>query len=341
MTYNIHAWRDSYHKCNFERVVDAINQVQADIVCLNEVLHPFATPTSITDNNGNKIDKGQEKSCQEYYDLVQSGNAKGVQINPQFLVPEKDSFLQLLSDRINLSYYDYFGATEDSYFGLGTSFGNAILSRYPIQKNHHVLLETQDGDINLGSQERSFVDPRAFSMATIDVSSSRKNVTEEELVGICYTHLDHKSEELREKQIQRGLIEMKAFVEGKTNNSKLPKIPLIICGDLNTFQKSDCSSECWTDIVSMYEDNNWSSPPETSLVLTALENEGFRDAFYDVHNHKKVHPSPTCWTHKPLMRIDHMWISSSDEDPSDEKNVMTVTQYERSESKASDHFPIW
>ena len=40
VTMNIHAWRDSDHRLNFDRLVAQLRTLNADVVCLNEVLHP-------------------------------------------------------------------------------------------------------------------------------------------------------------------------------------------------------------------------------------------------------------------------------------------------------------
>ena len=44
VTMNIHAWRDSDHRLNFDRLVAQLRTLNADVVCLNEVLHPFCAP---------------------------------------------------------------------------------------------------------------------------------------------------------------------------------------------------------------------------------------------------------------------------------------------------------
>ena len=44
VTMNIHAWRDSDHRLNFDRLVAQLQKLRPDVVCLNEVLHPFCAP---------------------------------------------------------------------------------------------------------------------------------------------------------------------------------------------------------------------------------------------------------------------------------------------------------
>ena len=51
-------------------------------------------------------------------------------------------------------------------------------------------------------------------------------------VGVCSTHLDHKAEQLREKQI-RAVISSAQVAFGGQEDPRI--IPHFICGDLNTF----------------------------------------------------------------------------------------------------------
>jgi endonuclease/exonuclease/phosphatase family metal-dependent hydrolase len=46
ITFNIHKWRTSDDQPNFRLLVDLLKRVNADVIGLNEVLHPFPTETS-------------------------------------------------------------------------------------------------------------------------------------------------------------------------------------------------------------------------------------------------------------------------------------------------------
>lgn len=160
MTYNIHAWRDSDHQCNFDRVIQVINQVKPVILCLNEVLHPFAAPSRTCST------PQQESLAEEYYRRVERGDGRNSLIDKSFIPEmEKETFLHKLAKATNLENIDFLGATDNSFFGKGSFFGNAILTRYPIEDCLSVPLDAEDGDIKLGNQKRDFVDARAFSAA--------------------------------------------------------------------------------------------------------------------------------------------------------------------------------
>lgn len=183
MTYNIHAWRDSFHRCNFDRIVQVVNEVQPDILCLNEALHPFARPPS------------PSKKIDEYYERVQNKQGQGHPVNPALIAAnEKLSFLHQLGEKIGLTTLDFVEATDNSYFGQGVSFGNAILTCHTIVESCHVLMEVEEGEEDLGNQRRDFADPRSFGAAIIEIDNQHR-------IGVAYGHLDHKSEQLREKQI--------------------------------------------------------------------------------------------------------------------------------------------
>ena len=336
MTYNIHAWRDSDHQCNFDRVIQVVNQAKPDILCLNEVLHPFATPSRTSSTP-------QQKSiAEEYYNSVEHGNGKNSLINKTFIPDkEKETFLHKLAKATKLENIDFLGATDNSFFGKGTSFGNAILSRYPIEDCIHVPLDVEDGDIKLGNQKRDFVDARAFSAAILDLGSDEKD-DKQKRIGVVCTHLDHKSEELREQQVKRGIRKSEPFLEG---------IPHLICGDFNTFQGSDNDEKSWQKILNLYKDRGWPTPSERSLVIDALVNDfGYQDAFYESLKHEsndgskssqQILPQPTSWTANPLMRIDHVLLKNQPTELGTlAANTLVPIHYYRIDTDASDHFPV-
>lgn len=343
MTYNVHAWRDSDHRDNYGRVLDVIGRVDPDILCLNEVLHPFVAP-STTDG------------AHEYFEAVKRQGGRGVS-PPKSSVPRNadESFLHLLAESSGLVNWDFRAATDDCFFGR-VPFGNAILSRFPIKNCAHVPLLLEPGDIALGEQPRDVVDPRLFSAATVvlpeDCNSDGGGETN---LGVCFAHLDQKSEELREKQMLRALSAME---------EQMGDTPHVFCGDLNTFQSSDCNSEGWAAIQELYSSRGWPEPRERSLVLDALMEADYKDAFYQVEAASSApgtlrpssldgglesvdgemqrgdFPGPTCWTKKTLnvMRIDHLWTSPQRPGA---KFRIQPRQYSRVLTDASDHFPIF
>lgn len=311
MTYNVHAWRDCSHVDNFQRVVEAVQAVQPDICCLNEVLHPFVAP------------KGSDGLS--YYEDVKDGKGRGL-VLPRDHLPSKveDSFLYRLAKDTGLQYLEY-GAADpvDSSFGR-VPFGNAILSRYAIKSYTHVPLEVDEGDIDLGFQKRDIVDPRQAIVATVDVDGK--------CVGLISTHLDQKSEELRGKQTMK--------VVKAANNILSSECPTIICGDFNSFRRSDMDEATWRDLCELYESRTWGRPNEVSLVLKALEDDGYADTFAFSGDQ---YPKPTCWTDTPVMRIDHMLVKSPQVKSGKQKSHYDIKAltHQRVEVDGSDHFPVF
>ena len=311
MSYNIHAWRDCDHKDNFDRIVEAVQLVNPDICCLNEVLHPFVAPG------------GSEGS--QYYEDVKDGKGRGLKL-PSDHLPAKieDSFLYRLAKHTGLDYLEY-GAADpvESSFGR-VPFGNAILSRFPFKSCTHVPLEVEDGDVELGYQERDIVDPRQAIVATVNVDGKK--------FGVICTHLDQKSEELRGKQMMK--------VIKAANRILSPDHPKIICGDFNSFRRKDMDRPTWEALCELYKSRSWGQPNEVSLVLEALEKDGYADTFTFSGGQ---YPKPTCWTDTPVMRIDHMLVKSakpqSDGKQSKPHDIRAIS-HQRVDLDGSDHFPI-
>mmetsp|Transcript_25831 Transcript_25831/g.74735 ORF Transcript_25831/g.74735 Transcript_25831/m.74735 type:complete len:356 (+) Transcript_25831:179-1246(+) len=311
MTYNVHAWRDCSHVDNFERVVEAVRAVKPDICCLNEVLHPFVAP--------------QGSDGLSYYEDVKDGKGRDLTLPSDHLPSNvEDSFLYRMSKDTGLEYLEY-GAADpvDSSFGK-VPFGNAILSRFAIKNYTHVPLKVDEGDIELGFQKRDIVDPRQAIVATLDVDGK--------FFGLISTHLDQKSEELRGKQAMK--------VVKAANDILSPEYPTIICGDFNSFRRRDMDEATWKDLCDLYESRSWGRPNEVSLVLKALENDGYAETF---SFSKGQYPKPTCWTNIPVMRIDHMLVKSPPVESGSQKSLYDIKalSHQRVEVDGSDHFPIF
>lgn len=316
LTYNIHAWRDASHHCNFDRVVKIVEEVRPDVLCLNEVLHPFARPLEAS------------QVVDDYYTQVRNNQGRDRQVDSCFLQShdEERSFLHRLAQETSLPNIEFVGATENSYFGKGVWFGNAILTCHPILEFLPVPLPVEDGDLELGRQERDFVDPRSFGVAKVRVGDNH-------CLGVAFGHLDHKSEELREKQIATAVEKIQSFLKNTSH---------IICGDFNTFQKSDSDSKGWKEILDLYSSRGWPAPPESSLVLDALREVGYTDTFYeclqgDLSESHSVLPDPTSWSNNPCFRIDHIFVKNAFE----ERGARIVSKrHYRIDCDASDHFPV-
>nr|DAD37856.1 TPA_asm: hypothetical protein HUJ06_008497 [Nelumbo nucifera] len=121
-------------------------------------------------------------------------------------------------------------------------YGNAVLSKWPI-KRWHVQKICDDTDF------------RNVLKATVDVPQAGE-------VNFNCTHLDHLDENWRMKQIN-------AIVQSNDG-------PHILAGGLNSLDKTDYSTERWTDIVKYYEEIGKPTPKVD--VMTFLKGKQYVDA---------------------------------------------------------------
>jgi endonuclease/exonuclease/phosphatase family metal-dependent hydrolase len=310
-SYNLHGWRDTDHYDNLERIVHTLSKINADVVALQEVLHPFRPPSEPT-------------AAQAYFDRVKAGKGNGFVAD--YLEENDRPYLQELADALGLPYISFGKATDDGYFGY-FGYGNAILSRYPIvAEEHHVVKPHERHQAG----RRIEAEDRCISIVTVEVTPTSQKT-------FCVTHLDQLSDELRVEQLS----EMLQYANAVGDH--------IMCGDFNAFQRSDCTEEIWQKIVDDAKSKNWTPPSETNGACELVAKMGYRDAFYMSENHlcgsmdselaiegaaadtKK--PGPTCWVVKPLLRIDYCYLSQGLDD-------VSITQYQRILDDGSDHFPI-
>ncbi|KAJ1455364.1 Endonuclease/exonuclease/phosphatase [Pelagophyceae sp. CCMP2097] len=300
LTYNVHAWRDSDHADNFERLVETINAAQPDFVCLNEVLHAF---------------DGADQAA-DYWQTVQDGKGRGLVVQE---CSEASSYLHRLARRCGFDHIHFSQATrEDCYFG-DISFGNVVLSKVASVDSGAIHMMAESDDLHLGDQQRDYVEDRSCCYATFKLVDGVE-------VTLCAVHLDHKSEPLRKKQLEMVL-------DGLPDSARSAEANVVVCGDLNTFRAEDHSSEEWQKIVDVYAARGWGVPEDDSLALDYLESMGYLDAF--ALTGPACVKKPTCWTHEPLFRIDHFMLSSNLAD-----SVTAPVVYNVHDSTASDHFPV-
>jgi len=180
MQFNIHGWRDTYHKDNFERVVASVLEEQPDVLVLNEVLHPYVLP-----------------SVEGYLQLVKAGQGNGF-VDPDLPTPD-ESYLHKLSLATGLHYYTFGQATADGYFG-SFGFGNAILSRFKLEEVQHTVLKAES--FEYAADRRIEAEDRAVSSALVCGSTPLRVFT---------SHLDQLDEGLREQQAQVIVDQMQAL----------------------------------------------------------------------------------------------------------------------------------
>lgn len=294
MTYNVHAWRDSDHVDNFARIVDVCAAAAPDVLCLNEVLHPY--------------DGAAQDAA--YFAAVAAGEGRGRAVAD--CGAAADAYLGRLADALDMPHVSYVEADcAGSYFGVAP-FGNAILSRRPFVASGTVALAAEAGDVDLGPQARDSVEDRALVWAEVDVRGER--------VTVAAAHLDHKSEPLRAKQLRACLAGLEASGAGAS---------ALLCGDFNTFRRRDHDDAAWASILAFYASRGWPEPDEVSAALDVCGAAGYADAAADFGP-----LAPTCWTHNPLFRIDHVQLSAA------LRRRCRVADYRRLDSGASDHFPV-
>jgi len=310
-SYNLHGWRDTDHGDNLERVTATLKKMNADVVALQEVLHPFRPPSG-------------DVAAQAYFDTVKSGKGNGFAAD--YLGKDDVPYLQELADALGLPFVSFGKATEDGYFGA-FDYGNAILSRFPIvAEEHHVVKPAARHQAG----RRIEAEDRCISIVTLQTTPTSQQ-------NFCVTHLDQLSDELRVEQ----LTEMLEYANAVGAH--------IMCGDFNAFQRSDCTEEQWQKIVDDANSKKWTPPAETNGACELVAGMGYRDAFYLSDNHlsgsvdssvaienaaediKK--PGATCWVVKPLLRIDYVFLSQGLDDA-------RISQYQRILDDGSDHYPI-
>ena len=310
-SYNLHGWRDTDHHDNLERLTATLNKINADVVALQEVLHPFRPPS-------------EPAAAQAYFDRVKAGKGNGFVAD--YRKDDDVPYLQELADSLGLPFISFGKATDDGYFGT-FDYGNAILSRYPIvAEEHHVVKPHERHQAG----RRIEAEDRCISIVTLQITPTSQQT-------FCVTHLDQLSDELRVEQ----LTEMLEYANAVGDH--------IMCGDFNAFQRSDCTEEQWQKILDDAASKNWTPPAETNGACELVAKMGYRDAFYLSENHllgsadqqlaiedaatDSKKPGPTCWVVKPLLRIDYVFMSEGVED-------VKVAQYQRILDDGSDHYPI-
>jgi len=311
VSFNIHAWRDATHLSSFDRLVRLLRSLQPDVLCLNEVLEPFTAPPE----------------DDPYWEVVRRREGYGCQL-PAAASPSEpgEAFLARLSSELELPHVAFGAATlTRSFFGV-VPFGNAILSKHRMSRVRRVVATSTGADLQLGGQPRTSQDleDRGLLMACIELPGGAPTL------GIACTHLDHKAEELREKQTRHFVHEVRTAFDATQ--------PVLLCGDLNSFDERDMDGEEWLAICALYASKGWPPPRSRSLVRDALEAGGFEDTFErhaaslsPGNDVVQARPPPTSWTQT---RIDYVLAHDSD------THVLRVTGHRTVQSDASDHLPV-
>lgn len=240
LTWNIHNWATAKWEPNFAPLVDALREIDADIVGLNEVIHPQSVGSDVRE-----------------------------------ALPE-------LAKRLGMYYV--FGPCErwEAHLDMpGQSYGNALLSRWPLIASAAHHLTPVDGVINRGLLEgRTLLPDGAPFTAYV-------------------THLDHTDEEARSIQFRAA----RTWLVRDRNR------PHVLMGDMNAIDLWDFGDrEGDLEKVRLHKTgHNLLGGDKGVQVLPAAAKAGYVDLFRQFH-------APGADSHLPSdvpLRIDYIFASQS------------------------------
>jgi len=174
--------------------------------------------------------------------------------------------LGLLSSRLGSGFYvAFFGHVRGSY-------GNALLSRYPIVaiRETHLRGGTEvvfpAGTRRLSGEAAEGGVPYRIirGLLECDIELPHLPAVGSRRLTVAVTHLDHISEEQREVQLDHVLEALRTKGD-------------LLVGDLNALTRSDYSDEEWARLVTRHAERGWSGP--THGALDRMLSENFVDAF--------------------------------------------------------------
>ena len=298
VSFNIHAWRDAQHLDNLPGLIELLRGLQPDVVCLNEVLHPFVAPPA----------------DDPYWDAVRQRKGYGYTLPPSATPTSSGGgYLERLAEALGMEHVAFAPASTRGFFGR-VPFGNGILSRHAFASVERHVMCVEPSDLTLGEQPRTpdDLEDRSVLLAAIELPG------ELGVLGVASTHLDHRAEEMREKQMRACLGHCARFFGGGDGGGDdgggggggggAAALPFVLCGDLNSFDRRDMDAAGWRRICDLYASRGWPPPTPHSLVRAVLEEAGLVDSFAlraeAAGGHDAV-PPPTSWTDT---RIDYVLL---------------------------------
>lgn len=212
--------------------------------------------------------------------VTQASQADVVALNEVFhpLVPpgEARPALDLLAEALGMRYAFGVALTPRFAFAPLASYGNALLTRYPLlaHAGHH--LTPVEGHEQRGLLEARLLLPDGKTPFSVYV-----------------THLDHLSEAVRSQQLA-------ALLQWTVRDRERPHLLL---GDFNALAASDFQAEP-AGLAALQDDASLQRLTEEELAVTAsLLRRGYVDA-------QATSPAPTFPSHQPQVRIDYIWLSA-------------------------------
>ncbi len=237
LTYNIHGWRDAHGSIDVARLARIIGASQADIVALNEVFHPLASPG------------------------------------------ETQAALDLLAGALGMGYAFGVALTPQFAFAPLASYGNALLTRYPLlaHAGHHLTpIE--------GYEQRGLLEARVL------LSDNRS------ALSIYVTHLDHRSEAVRVQQLTAAL-------SWTTRDRARPHLLL---GDFNALAAADYADDpAALQAVAAHE--AYAHMAQDGMQVTERL---LRRGYVDAQAAAGAAPAATFPADGPQVRIDYIWLSA-------------------------------
>ena len=303
MTFNVHGWRDTHHNPSLVGIIEAVAKISPDILILNEVLHPFF-PESL----GN-----------EYWQCVKRGEGATYNLARESAGSEKSALCRL-AERTGLVHRTFAAAISKGYFGSGVEFGNAILSRFPIVESSEAFFVPPE---RFQASRRIEAERRSCSMARIRLDWNQDIV-------VAATHIDQLDEALRLTQVRYFMDQFNKFSPNVDNR--------MLVGDLNVFHRADYSSSAWGTLCDEWASRGWPQPAKKCPSIDCILESGFADTFYEAESTQGDFPLATCWTEKPLMRLDYIFANES----ALRKSNIRIDSYRCfTQCNASDHFPVY
>lgn len=210
--------------------------------------------------------------------------------------------LDELAARLSMSYAFGVALTPQFAFAPLASYGNALLSRLPIlaHAGHHLTPVE-------GHEQRGLLETRLL------LADGRTTLS------VYVTHLDHKSEAARLKQLA-------AVFQWTVRDRERPHL---LMGDFNALSAGDFQ-ENQAALDRVLGDEGLNNLAADGMEVTArVRRRGYVDA-------TRQPAQPTFPVHDPLVRIDYIWASAPLAD-----RVRSCRPWQTGETAtASDHLPV-
>jgi endonuclease/exonuclease/phosphatase family metal-dependent hydrolase len=213
--------------------------------------------------------------------VIQASQADIVGLNEVFhpLAPPSEArpALDLLAKALGMEAAFGVALTPQFAFAPLASYGNALLTRYPLlaHAGHH--LTPIDGHEQRGLLEARVLLPDGRTPFSVYV-----------------THLDHLSEAARVRQLA-------AVVQWTVRDRDRPHL---LMGDFNTLAPSDFAADP-TALATLQNDPDFERLVGQGMqVVTRLLRRGYSDA-------QAAEAAPTFPADRPAVRIDYIWLSAA------------------------------